>query len=195
MFGSPLARLEVQARFHTLPLVGAPYHARLMNNNKKLLLLLALECRRSLLKRRRPHHQDPGTAKTSTLEIVECFNEEVLRPEGREHLSVNRSYTGKAARELSVATGKPALTLDSFENVNPASKFAPQGADSGLAIGNYGWGSSNHNKGSDGPTGVSTSGESCWPFTETPSLAAKIPDSPLQGLHYLVHLVHGRLYF
>ncbi|WP_162605131.1 MobF family relaxase [Geomonas oryzae] len=72
---------------------------------------------------------DPGTAKTSTLEIVERFNEEVLRPEGREHLSVNLSYTGKAARELSLATGRPALTLDSFENGNPASKFALQRAN------------------------------------------------------------------
>lgn len=69
---------------------------------------------------------DPGTAKTSTLEIVERFNEEVLRPEGREHLSVNLSYTGKAARELSLATGRPSLTIDSFENGNPASKFALQ---------------------------------------------------------------------
>ncbi|QWV94654.1 hypothetical protein KP004_05590 [Geomonas oryzisoli] len=71
---------------------------------------------------------DPGTAKTSTLEIVERFNEEVLRPEGREHLSVNLSYTGKAARELSLATGRP-LTLNSFENGNPASKFALQRAN------------------------------------------------------------------
>ncbi len=72
---------------------------------------------------------DPGTAKTSTLEIIERFNEEVLCPEGREHLSVNLSYTGKAARELSLATGRPALTLDSFENTNPASKFALQRAN------------------------------------------------------------------
>ncbi|WP_162604683.1 MobF family relaxase [Geomonas edaphica] len=72
---------------------------------------------------------DPGTAKTSTLAIVEGFTEEVLRPEGREHLSFNLSHTGKAARELSLATGKPALTLDSFENENPASKFALQRAN------------------------------------------------------------------
>ncbi len=72
---------------------------------------------------------DPGTAKTSTLAIVEGFTEEVLRPEGREHLSFNLSHTGKAARELSLATGKPALTLDSFENANPASKFALQRAN------------------------------------------------------------------
>lgn len=72
---------------------------------------------------------DPGTAKTTTLEIIERFNEEVLRPEGREHLSVNLSYTGKAARELSLATGRPALTLESFENGNPASKFALERAN------------------------------------------------------------------
>ncbi|WP_214608074.1 MobF family relaxase [Geoanaerobacter pelophilus] len=69
---------------------------------------------------------DPGTAKTSTLKVIERFNEEVLVPEGQEHLSVNLAYTGKAARELSLATGRPACTLSSFEKANPASKFALQ---------------------------------------------------------------------
>ncbi|MBU5612174.1 MobF family relaxase [Geomonas azotofigens] len=72
---------------------------------------------------------DPGTAKTSTLAIVERFNDEILRPDGREHLSVNLSYTGKAALELSLATGRPTLTLDSFENGDPASKFALERAN------------------------------------------------------------------
>ena len=69
---------------------------------------------------------DPGTAKTSTLKVIERFNEEVLVPQGREHISINLAYTGKAARELSLATGRPACTLSSFENGNPASKFALQ---------------------------------------------------------------------
>ncbi|WP_224961762.1 MobF family relaxase [Geomonas subterranea] len=66
---------------------------------------------------------DPGTGKTSTLGLIERFNAEELRPEGRTHLSINLSYTGKAARELSLATGKPACTIHSFEKENPASKF------------------------------------------------------------------------
>ncbi|BCO11234.1 hypothetical protein GEOBRER4_n1003 [Citrifermentans bremense] len=66
---------------------------------------------------------DPGTAKTSTLELVERYNEEVLRHFCQEHLSINLAYTGKAARELSLATGRPACTIHSFENANPASKF------------------------------------------------------------------------
>ncbi|GFO62684.1 relaxase domain-containing protein [Geomonas paludis] len=69
---------------------------------------------------------DPGTGKTSTLGLIERFNEEELRPEGRTHLSINLSYTGKAARELSLATGRPACTIHSFEKENPASKFALQ---------------------------------------------------------------------
>jgi len=69
---------------------------------------------------------DPGTAKTSTLKVIERFNEEVLVPQGREHISINLAYTGNAARELSLATDKPACTLSSFENGNPASKFALQ---------------------------------------------------------------------
>ncbi len=69
---------------------------------------------------------DPGTGKTSTLKLIERFNEEELRPNGRTHLSINLSYTGKAARELSLATGRPACTIHSFEKENPASKFALQ---------------------------------------------------------------------
>ena len=41
--------------------------------------------------------RDPGTAKTSTLKVIERFNEEVLVPQGREHISINPAYTGKAA--------------------------------------------------------------------------------------------------
>ncbi|WP_136525386.1 MobF family relaxase [Geomonas ferrireducens] len=69
---------------------------------------------------------DPGTAKTSTLKLVERFNDQVLRPYGEVHFSINLAYTGKAARELSLATGKSACTISSFENANPASKFALQ---------------------------------------------------------------------
>lgn len=69
---------------------------------------------------------DAGTGKTSTLKLIERFNEEELRPNGRTHLSINLSYTGKAARELSLATGRPACTIHSFEKENPASKFALQ---------------------------------------------------------------------
>ena len=69
---------------------------------------------------------DPGSGKTSTLKVIERFNEEVLLPQGREHISVNLAYTGKAARELTLATGRPACTLASFQNGNPASKFALQ---------------------------------------------------------------------
>jgi conjugative relaxase-like TrwC/TraI family protein len=72
---------------------------------------------------------DPGTAKTSTLGFVERFNSEVLLPSGREHFSVNLAYTGKAARELSAATGRPAFTLASFQKGDPASKFAQQRAN------------------------------------------------------------------
>jgi hypothetical protein len=66
---------------------------------------------------------DPATAKTSTLELVERYNEEVVRHFWQEHLSINLAYTGKTARELSLATGRPAYTIHSFENANPASKF------------------------------------------------------------------------
>ncbi|MBJ6750489.1 MobF family relaxase [Geomonas anaerohicana] len=66
---------------------------------------------------------DPGAAKTTTLQLVERFNDQVLRPYGEEHLSINLAYTGKAARELALATGRPACTIHSFENANPASKF------------------------------------------------------------------------
>ena len=72
---------------------------------------------------------DPGTAKTSTLGIVERFNEEVLRPDGREHFTINLSYTGKAARELGLATGRPAFTIASFQNGETAAKFALQRAN------------------------------------------------------------------
>lgn len=53
---------------------------------------------------------DPGTAKTFTLNFIERFNEEVLRPTGREHLSLDVACTAKAAREMSHASGRPAFT-------------------------------------------------------------------------------------
>ena len=73
-------------------------------------------------------------AKTSTLGFVERFNSKVLLPSGREHISVNPAYTGKAARELSAATGRPAFTLVSFQKGYPASKFALQRANGKPAI-------------------------------------------------------------
>ena len=75
---------------------------------------------------------DPGTAKTSTLGLIERFNEEVLRPDGREPCTVNLAYTGKAAREMNLATGHPGFTVDSF--LNAASKFDLQRAKSEEAI-------------------------------------------------------------
>jgi conjugative relaxase-like TrwC/TraI family protein len=75
---------------------------------------------------------DPGVAKTRTLGLIERFNEEVLRPDGREPCTINLAYTGKAAREMSLATGRPAFTVDSF--LNAASKFALQRQNSELPI-------------------------------------------------------------
>ena len=66
---------------------------------------------------------DPGTAKTTTLGFIERFNEEVLEPEGRRPYTVNLACTGKAAREMSIATGLPAFTLEGFLNQYAASKF------------------------------------------------------------------------
>ena len=77
---------------------------------------------------------DPGTAKTSTLKVIERFNEEVLRPRGEEHFSINLAYTGKAARELSLATGRPGFTVDGFLNGYAASKFDLQGEKRGPAM-------------------------------------------------------------
>lgn len=59
---------------------------------------------------------DPGTGKTFASEIVERFNAEVLEPSGRGHYTLNVAYTGKAAMEMSAASGKPAYTNDSFLN-------------------------------------------------------------------------------
>jgi len=74
-----------------------------------------------------------GTAKTSTLRLVERFNDEVLRPTGREHHAVNLACTGKAARELSLATGRPAFTVDAFLNASPVSAFDLQREEAGSA--------------------------------------------------------------
>jgi conjugative relaxase-like TrwC/TraI family protein len=72
---------------------------------------------------------DPGTVKTRTLGVVERFNEEVLVPRGEGHVSINLGYTGKAARELGLATGRPSCTISSFLAANPASKFELQRAN------------------------------------------------------------------
>lgn len=42
------------------------------------------------------------------------FNEEVLLPRGRRHFSINTACTGKAVRELGIATGRTAFTVDSL---------------------------------------------------------------------------------
>ena len=75
---------------------------------------------------------DPGVAKTRTLGLIERFNEEVLRPDGREPCTINLAYTGKAAREMSLATGRPGFTVDSF--LNAASKFALQRQNSEMPM-------------------------------------------------------------
>ncbi len=59
---------------------------------------------------------DPGTGKTFASEIVERFNREVLQPSGRDHQTINVAFTGKAAAEMSAASGKAAYTIDSFIN-------------------------------------------------------------------------------
>jgi len=74
---------------------------------------------------------DPGTAKTYTLKIIERFNEEVLLPDGRGHFSINVACTGKAARELGAATGRPAFTVDSLLHGWEASKFDLQRENAG----------------------------------------------------------------
>ncbi|GFO67219.1 conjugative relaxase [Geomonas limicola] len=75
---------------------------------------------------------DPGTAKTGTLGYIERFYEEVLKPAGRAPCTINLAYTGKAAREMSAATGRPGFTLDSF--LGAASKFDLQRPNSAGAI-------------------------------------------------------------
>jgi conjugative relaxase-like TrwC/TraI family protein len=77
---------------------------------------------------------DPGTAKTYTLKLIERFNDEVLRPDGREHFSIDVACTAKAAREMSRATGRPAFTAHSFLRAWQASKFDLQGEESGRSM-------------------------------------------------------------
>lgn len=71
---------------------------------------------------------DPGTGKTFASSIVERFNAEVLAPSNREHYTINVAFTGKAASEMSDASGKPAYTIDSFLNAYNSGKIqvAPQ---------------------------------------------------------------------
>jgi conjugative relaxase-like TrwC/TraI family protein len=85
---------------------------------------------------------DPGTAKTSTLGLIERFNEEVLKPLGRERHAIDIACTRKAARELSLATGKPSFTLEAFQNAYAASKFEQQREITAPSI----LGPSNYNK-------------------------------------------------
>jgi len=66
---------------------------------------------------------DPGTGKTFASSIVERFNNEVLKPSGREHYTLNVAFTGKAASEMSDASGKPAWTIASFLNAYNSGKI------------------------------------------------------------------------
>jgi len=59
---------------------------------------------------------DPGTGKTFASGLVERFNKEVLNTSGRDHYTINVAFTGKAAAEMSAASGKQAYTIDSFLN-------------------------------------------------------------------------------
>ena len=70
---------------------------------------------------------DPGTGKTFASKIVERFNAEILKPQGKEHFTVNVAFTGKAAREMSAASGRPSFTIDSFLNAYTAGKVVPEG--------------------------------------------------------------------
>lgn len=66
---------------------------------------------------------DPGTGKTTASKVVEAFNTEVLQPSGREHYTLNVAFTGKAALEMSEASGKAAYTIDSFLNAYHSGKI------------------------------------------------------------------------
>ena len=66
---------------------------------------------------------DPGTGKTFCSKIVERFNVEVLKPSGREQISLNVAYTGKAASEMALASGQPANTIDTFLNLYNTGKI------------------------------------------------------------------------
>jgi conjugative relaxase-like TrwC/TraI family protein len=72
---------------------------------------------------------DPGTAKTFSLGEIERFYEEVLKPQGRDPFRIDLASTGKAAREMSLATGRPAFTVASFTNAYATSKFDLQEAN------------------------------------------------------------------
>ena len=76
-------------------------------------------------------HGDPGTGKTFASWIVERFNAEVLQPDGREHFTVNVAFTGKAAQEMSLASGRPAFTVDSFLNAYASGKVCHKDLDPG----------------------------------------------------------------
>lgn len=69
---------------------------------------------------------DPGTGKTYASKIVERFNSEILKPQQKEHFTVNVAFTGKAAREMSAASGRPSYTIDSFLNAYAAGKVIPE---------------------------------------------------------------------
>jgi conjugative relaxase-like TrwC/TraI family protein len=72
---------------------------------------------------------DPGTGKTFASKMVEDFNRDVLQGSGREHYTINVAYTGKAAMEMSEASGKPAYTIDSFLNAYQAGKIQVAGSE------------------------------------------------------------------
>jgi Fe2+ transport system protein B len=71
----------------------------------------------------------PGAAKTSALGTIERFCEEVLKPQGWDPFFIDLASTGKAAREMGLATGSSAYTVSSFTSAYAASKFDLQRAN------------------------------------------------------------------
>jgi conjugative relaxase-like TrwC/TraI family protein len=57
-----------------------------------------------------------GTGKTLASRVIERFNTEVLRPQGKEHFTINAAYTGQAAQEMERASGRPGFTVDALLN-------------------------------------------------------------------------------
>jgi hypothetical protein len=41
---------------------------------------------------------------------------EVLRPQGREHFTINAAFTGQAAQEMERASDRPGFTVDALLN-------------------------------------------------------------------------------
>lgn len=67
-----------------------------------------------------------GAGKTFSSKIIERLDAEVLRPQGREHRTVDVAYTARAAQEMSAASGRPAYTIDAFLNAYARGEVALQ---------------------------------------------------------------------